>query len=248
MISHSVPDLPYQKIAMDICEYGAKEFLVVSDYYSKFLDVLPLTNKTAGQCITKLKILFSTHGLPLEIIADNMPFGSREFAKFCSENDIKLTTTSPRHSQANGFAEKAVGIAKNLIKKTHDEKTELWRALLEYRNTPLKEIDASPAELLMSRKTRTCLPASKVLFKPKVIPNIEKNMINKNEKRKEYYDQNSKPEKAFQNGNKIWYHDVKTGWVEANIEEKHNTPRSYWIRLKDGTILRRNSKWLRQRS
>lgn len=52
MISHIVPDLPFQKIAMDICEYGAKAFLVVSDYYSRFLEILPLTNKTAGQCIT----------------------------------------------------------------------------------------------------------------------------------------------------------------------------------------------------
>ncbi|RYE25774.1 MAG: hypothetical protein EOP45_04445 [Sphingobacteriaceae bacterium] len=91
MISHTIPDLPFQKIGMDICEIGTKSYLIASDYYSRFLEILPLNNKTAGQCISKLEMFFATHGLPMEIIADNMPFGSREFAKFCSENDIKLT-------------------------------------------------------------------------------------------------------------------------------------------------------------
>lgn len=199
MISHEVPDLPFNKIAMDICQYGAKSYLVVSDYYSRFMDILPLSNKTAGQCIAKLKTFFATHGLPVEIIADNVPFGSREFRTFCAEYDIKLTTTSPLYSQANGFAEKAVGIAKNLIKKTHEEKTELWMALLEYRNTPLKEIDASPVELLMSRKTRTLLPANKNLFKPKVVPGIQNNIEKKNKKSKQQYDRNAKNENGISN-------------------------------------------------
>lgn len=247
MISHTAPDLPYQKLAMDICEYASKSYLVVSDYYSRFLDILPLSNKTAGQCIEKLKTCFATHGIPLEIVADNVPFGSREFRQFCSKNDIKIITTSPRYSQANGFAEKAVGIAKNLIKKTHEEKTELWRALLEYRNSPLKEVDASPAELLMSRKTRTMVPMSKKLFLPSVVPSIEKNITNKNQKCKDHYDRTAGVERSFEKGDKIWYHDDRHGWIKATIEDKHNTPRSYWIRLTNDTVLRRNSKWLRAR-
>lgn len=247
MISHDVPELPYQKLAIDICDYGAKSYLVVSDYYSKFLDILPLNNKTAGQCITKLKVCFATHGIPVEIIADNVPFDSREFRQFCKENDIKINTTSPLYSQANGFAEKAVGIAKSLIIKTHEEKSELWRALLEYRNSPLKEVDASPVELLMSRKTRTLVPVSKKLFTPNVVPNIEQNITKKNARCKEYYDRNAVSERTFKMGDKIWCHDIRKGWLKATVEDKHNTPRSYWIRLKDGTVLRRNSKWLKKR-
>ncbi|RYE25775.1 MAG: hypothetical protein EOP45_04450 [Sphingobacteriaceae bacterium] len=134
-----------------------------------------------------------------------------------------------------------------MIKKTMVEKTDLWQALLEYRNTPLKEINASPAELLMSRKTRTLVPASKNLFQPNVVPNINKNINKKNDTRKKHYDRNSKPKDSFNKEDKIWYHDVKSGWIKARIEDAHNTPRSYWIRLHDGTVLRRNSKWLRNR-
>lgn len=75
MISHEIPTLPFQKIGMDIFEFDKKDVLVIADYYSKFLDILTLTNKTANQVITKLKTVFCTHGIPKQIIADNMSFG-----------------------------------------------------------------------------------------------------------------------------------------------------------------------------
>ncbi|XP_037931207.1 uncharacterized protein LOC119666019 [Teleopsis dalmanni] len=131
MLSHQIPDLSYNKLGLDICEYAKKTYLVVSDYYSRYLDIIALKTKTASKCIANLKVCFSNHGIPLEIVADNMPFNSLQFRNFCKSVDIKLTTTSPRYAQCNGFAEKSVGIAKSLIKKSSENEQELWLALLD---------------------------------------------------------------------------------------------------------------------
>ena len=42
-------------------------------------------------------------------------------------------------------------------------------ALLEYRNTPLAGITASPAQLLMSRRLKDVLPTTSSLLRPHVI-------------------------------------------------------------------------------
>ena len=47
---------------------------------------------------------------------------------------ISTKTSSPKHPQSNGLAEKTVGIIKNLIKKSGDE---FYLGLLAYRFTPL---------------------------------------------------------------------------------------------------------------
>ena len=248
MISHKVPNYSYQKIGMDIFEYENKNYLVVSDYYSRFLDILPLRNKTANEVVNKLKVnCFAIHGIPREVVTDNVPFNSFYFKNFCIDNDIKLTTISPTYSQANGFAEKAVNISKNILKKCNEEKIELWSALLEYRNMPLKEINASPCELLMSRKTRTLIPARSDLFMPRIVPNINENIKFKNAKQKFYYDKNSKVKNKFDKGEKIWLKDIKKGWIKASISSVDSNPRSYWIQLENGTVLRRNSSVLRTR-
>ena len=44
-----------------------------------------LPDKTAKTIITHRKRICSRHGIPEEIVSDNMPFGSREFKDFAHE-------------------------------------------------------------------------------------------------------------------------------------------------------------------
>lgn len=39
---HSIPELPFQQIAMDIMTFNSKDYLVIVDRYSKWLEILPL--------------------------------------------------------------------------------------------------------------------------------------------------------------------------------------------------------------
>ncbi|XP_055381628.1 uncharacterized protein K02A2.6-like [Condylostylus longicornis] len=163
LINHDIPEMPFSKIGLDIMELNAKSFLIIGDYYSKYLDIIPLYNKTARTIIEKLKVVFSYHGIPNIVIADNMPFNSYLFKEFAKKYDFKIITSSPLYPKSNGFAEKMVGISKRLLKKTKESNNDLWLSLLEYRNTPIKGSCLSPVEILMGRKTRTLLPVSFLL-------------------------------------------------------------------------------------
>lgn len=246
MISHDIPAYPFHKIALDNFEFGKKSYLAIADYYSKYIDCLPLQNKTAPHIIEKLKCVFATHGIPREIVADNMPFGSFSFRNFCEEYDIEIVTSSPHYPRSNGLAERTVQTLKNMIKKCVEGNSELWVSLLEYRNSTIKGIEVSPVELLMNRRTRSVVPAKENLFSSRHIPSLQKNLQKKSSNQKQYYDRCSKHRSDFERGDEVWYHDFRNGWVKAFIKDVHGSPRSYWIELKDGTMYRRNSSVLRK--
>jgi len=46
--------------------------------------------------------------------ADNMPFDSKKIKQFSKEWDFIITASSPYYPKSNGFAEKCVGIAKQI--------------------------------------------------------------------------------------------------------------------------------------
>lgn len=244
LLSHEIPLYPFMKIGMDIFEFKGKDFLVVVDYYSKFIDIKSLGRKTASCVINVLKPIFAVHGLPKEIIADNVPFGSYEFRSFMKKYDIEVKTTSPLYPQSNGMSERAVQIAKNILKRSVSD--DYWLSLLEYRNTVIKDLELSPNQLLLGRKTRSQLPEKLSQFKIKSVPNLKNNFDYKNKQSAKYYNRNVKKESVFTKGEQIWFKNGNT-WAQAIIIEKDSSPRSYWIKvINNGKILRRTTYFLRK--
>ena len=82
---------------------------------------------------------------------------------FADNYGFRHTTSSPKFPQSNGEAERAVQIVKCLLKKTNDP----YMALLRYRVIPLAN-GYSPAELLMSHRLHTDLPATNAHLMPSV--------------------------------------------------------------------------------
>lgn len=132
---------------------------------SLWLEIVQLASKRAYDVIKVLKQIFSTHGIPSTLISDNMPFSSYEFKLFAKEWDFTIVTSGPHYSKSNGFAERGVQIAKNILRKN----TDLSIALLEYRTTPLTKINVAPCQLLYSRRIKTKLPISDKLLEPKTL-------------------------------------------------------------------------------
>ena len=107
-------------------------------------------------CVTlHMKSMFARHGIPGQLVSDNMPFASREFNEFAKEWGIKLTTSSPMYPQSNGQSERAVQTMKDMLKKANAKGRDPNLALLTYRNPAIAGMWYSPAEMLMSRSLNT---------------------------------------------------------------------------------------------
>lgn len=243
LIPQVIPELRFDVIALDILQNAGRSYLILVDYFSKWLEILPMTCKTASSVITVLKDVFATHGIPRVIRADNMPFQSQTFCNFAEEYNIKIITCSPHFHRSNGLAEKGCHIAGIMLNKSRESKTDIRDLLLEYRNTPLSGLDVSPSQLLMSRTVRTKLPVSSAVLQPKVqiTTNIHSKMLSKQNETKHYHDKSArKYPDTFQIGDNVNVKITKGDhWEPAIVKGIHPTPRSYIIQ-KDGVNLRRN--------
>jgi len=85
MIIEEQPELPFQKIGCDILEYKNNSYMVLGDYYSKWIELVRLKSKNSDNIIRVLKNIFSIHGIPKEMRADNMPFDSKNIKEFSKE-------------------------------------------------------------------------------------------------------------------------------------------------------------------
>jgi len=154
LASTELPDGPWQRIATDLFSYEGNTFLIVVDYYSRFLEVTFMSETTSAAVIAKLKSLFARWGIPIEIISDNGPqYSCEKFKQFSKDYGFTHITSSPRYPQSNGMAERAVQIAKRIVKQDDP-----FLALMMYRSTPLESTRKSPAEVMLNRQIRTILP------------------------------------------------------------------------------------------
>ena len=98
----------------DLFYSNGTEYLLVSDYYSKFLFVRRLPAKcTSAAVILQLKQIFSEQGIPQIVRTDNGPqFSSKEFSEISSVYGFKHVTSSPHYPRSNGFIESQVKIVK----------------------------------------------------------------------------------------------------------------------------------------
>lgn len=73
---------PMEKIAIDLCEFKKQNYLVVSDYYSRYREILNLPSIASSQVTAKLKATFARHRV-LEIpFSDNAANPVSEMGSF----------------------------------------------------------------------------------------------------------------------------------------------------------------------
>ena len=246
LITSSLPERPFQHIAVDICELKGQNYLISVDYYSRYIDIQRLTALTSMAVIQKLKAIFSQHGIPETIISDNgRQFSSREFQMFVKEWNFNHSTSSPHYPQANGEAERAVKTAKEILRQK-----DYHLALLTYRATPLSSLGVSPAELAFGRRLRTTLPTLPQNLKPRAVDpeNVRKRDNSAKVVQKKYFDKKAQPLSVLKPGDRvIMQEEGEKGWKRPGEVVRQCAPRSFIVRTADGE-LRRNRKHLRLRS
>uniref|UniRef100_A0A146M274 RNA-directed DNA polymerase n=1 Tax=Lygus hesperus TaxID=30085 RepID=A0A146M274_LYGHE len=246
MKTHRIPSLPWERVSMDTFEFENRQYVVIVDAYSDYFEVEHLPNITTKTIIKFCKQQFARHGIPQVLITDNAPqLISGEFREFAQEWEFLHSTSSPHHSRGNGKAESAVKIAKTLMRKCRRENCDFYSALLEWRNTPTVDMESSPAQRLMSRRTRNRIPMTEKLLIPEVVPEVQELIAAKRRRTKFYYDKSARTLPDLEVGQEVL---VKPNsgrmWKSGEVEEKHGQGASYDV-VVDGKLYRRNRTWLR---
>ena len=189
-------------------------FLVLTDTYSKWMDIYSMSDIKTVTLIDTLRTSFATHGLPHIIVSDNRPsFTSKEFKNFIHKNGIKHITTTPYHPSSNGTAERAVQTFKSPMHKIVAESSNvsikmlISRFLFSYCNTPHTQTRKPPSELLFKQKVNTRLSLLK----------FNRSIVNDEEKFAK--SETLKPLRIFYPGDQAWSHDYRRGkkWINGII-------------------------------
>ncbi|KAG7530117.1 Integrase catalytic core [Arabidopsis thaliana x Arabidopsis arenosa] len=152
---------PFMKWSMDIIgplhvsTRGVKFVLVLTDYFSKWVEAAAYVNITQVQVRKFIwQDIICRHGLPFEIVTDNGPqFISGQFESFCEEWHIRLSRSTPRYPQGNGQAEAMnKTVLSTLKKKLKSHKgawfNELQSVLWAIRTTPRRATGETPFSLV----------------------------------------------------------------------------------------------------
>ncbi|XP_030828454.1 uncharacterized protein K02A2.6-like [Strongylocentrotus purpuratus] len=242
LMSSSFPSRPWERLGMDLFELKGKSFLIVVDYYSRWIEVKQLQGQSTMAVISSLKEIFAVHGIPDLVVSDNGPqFANENFRKLAEEYGFVHTTSSPRYPQANGEAERGVRTVKALLKKNDD----IQLALLSYRASPLQN-GLAPCELLMGRRLQTQVPTLPHMLLPRV---QQPDLTTVREKEEKYrsdqmmtynrrHDSRELPE--LQPGDSVWIRDQSR---YGKVTQKAQQPRSYHVQTELGTV-RRNRRAL----
>ena len=236
----TLPNLPWETVATDQFHWNGSKYLLVVDYFSRFIEIAQLRSEISEETIHHLKNIFARHGIPVTVVSDNgLQFSSREFRQFSKLYGFTHRTSSPKHPQGNGEAERAVKTIKCLLKK--ESKPQL--ALLSYRATQLRN-GYSPAELLMGRKLRTTVPIIPKLLHPTSLnySRLAEKEKYLRKKQKATFDGRHwvREPSVLSSGDSVWIPDTKTrGTIERQV-----SIRSYLVSTPLGS-LRRNREHLR---
>ena len=247
-----IPPHPWHTIGSDLFYFRRIDFLVLVNYFSKYLSVRNIHNLTSSAVIKELGMIFSEFGKPQVFRSDNGPCcSSQEFRFFMQNLSIEHRTSSPHYPQSNGLAESMVKVSKNLIEKAVLQDLPWNQLLLDYRCTPISSEIPSPAEILFGRKLR-----SSISILPSQVMNDriskQRELLVKTEGKfctntQDFQDRiTSLP---FEAGQNVWLQNSDSRKYEAAvIREKCREPNSYMVEIPaTGQCFRRNSNFIKPR-
>ncbi len=223
---------PLDRLATDILgplpvtAHGNKYILVVTDYFSKWVEIFAIPNQTAEVCANLiLNEVIARYGCPLELHSDQgRNYQSKILKDLCTLLEIRKTRTTPRHPEGNGQVERfnktLLTMIRSYIKDQRDWDLNLGCLAGAYRATVHESTGFSPNMLMLGRdvympgdiinpcnhddptyveyveKLRDRLQTSHELARQKL---KQKTCI-----RKDHYD-GKQPFHVYQTGDLIWY-------------------------------------------
>ena len=110
---HDIPTAPWTKLGTDLFVLNREDYLLVTDYHSKYPLVYKLKDTSSKAVAGIMSGVFSLFGPPAEIMSDNGPqFTGQPFKDMCRKWSITHKTSSPHYPRSNGLAERMVRTVK----------------------------------------------------------------------------------------------------------------------------------------
>ena len=171
---------------------------------------------------------------------------SKEIREFIAKWGVDIRQSSAYYPKSNGRAEAAVKKMKRVIEgnigpQGSINNDNIMRALLQYRNTPLKTVNKSPAQLLLGRELRDGIPqpTEKYCINPQwenVARLRERTMAAEKLQNKEYHDKSGfKNHQPIAVGQQVVCQNArnkKWDWTGTVVEQRPH--RQYIIKV-DGS-------------
>ncbi|XP_061394278.1 uncharacterized protein K02A2.6-like [Musca vetustissima] len=156
------PSGPWQRIHIDYAgPFLDSMFLIVTDAFSKWMEVKMTSTATSSATISILDEMFSTYGVPKTVVSDNATnFSSEEFRQFLKNSGVVYHKQSaPYHPATNGQVERCVQTIKNALKAMETTKAtiqvNLNKFLQQYRNASHATTGQPPSMLFFGRMLRS---------------------------------------------------------------------------------------------
>ena len=262
LMSPADPEFPFQQVVVDFVDIQGKNYLVYADRYTGWVEVALMPSGKAKTVCDTMRTWFCIYGAPEEISSDGgPPFESQEYDSFLKNWGIRKRTSSAYYPQSNGRAELAVKTAKRILADNTDSCGRLChdraaRALLTHRNTPVQDLDMSPAVMLYGRIIRDHLPVLRDRYQTrkqwKEIGELREIAMAKRHMRNEqFYNQHCRPLRDLQVGDFVQIQNqdghYPRRWTRTGRIVETQGNRQYQVRV-DGSnrITLRNRRFLRR--
>ena len=227
---------PLERVAVDIMgplpitKMGNRYLLVIGDYFTKWVEAIPLKNQEANAVASELVDKFvSIFGVPIQIHSDQgTNFESCVFQEMCTILGIEKTRTTVMYPQSDGMVERSNRTLENMLacfvsKHQRDWDEFIPLLLMAYRSSEHESTKVSPNKMMFGREIN--LPIDLLLGKPEkeIVNNatefaydledkLEKihefareNLNLSSERIKRYYDKNVNTN-SYEKGEKVWYY------------------------------------------
>ena len=156
---------PFQQVCGDFFSVAGHDYLSVADRFSGWICIYHLGPRqcTSSSLISVCQSLLTVYGAPEQFTSDGSPqLNSTAFKGFLLRWGVKHRLSSVEYPQSNGRAELGVKAAKRIIYDNTPPNGSLdnykaAKAIMQYQNTPLPDLNRSLAQILFHRNIGDCI-------------------------------------------------------------------------------------------
>ncbi len=148
LLTTPLPDRPWEINGADICEVNKQHYLIVVDYFSRYINITHLQDLSGETTRACLKNMFARWGCPNILFTNNGPqFNGKAVKDFARDY---VSSTLFRALIMPSQTEKPRGQCKQLKKIL--KQSDPFAALMSYRATPIQATGVSPVQLMMGKQ------------------------------------------------------------------------------------------------